>query len=180
MEPRAMQPAYTATQRALHWITALAVITLLAAALAMNSVAPGPLMNRLYVLHWSLGVSVFPLTLWRLAIRFSRPTPPLPDDMPGWQHLAAHANHVALYAILLVNPILGYFTKSAFGGPVEFFWLVDFPPVIAKNEPLFHQLSQVHVIIGFAMIAIIAVHIAAALYHGIVRRDGILTRMATG
>ncbi|WP_018697766.1 cytochrome b [Amorphus coralli] len=177
---RSTTVAYTSTQRALHWITALAVIALLAAGLAMNSVGPGPLMNRLYVVHWSLGVTVFPLVLARLAIRFSRPAPPLPADMPGWQRLAAHANHWVLYAILLVNPVLGYLTKSAFGGPVTYFWIVDLPPAIDKNRALFDQLSSVHIVLGFTMIAAIAAHVGAALYHGVVRRDGILSRMVTG
>lgn len=171
---------YTATQRWIHWLTAVIVIALLAAAIAMNNVAPGPLMNNLYVLHWSLGVTVFPLVLIRLAIRLRRPAPALPEEMPGWQRFAAHATHALLYAILLVNPVLGYLTKSAFGGPVTFFWIVDFPPAIAKNEALFERLSTVHVIIGFVMIAAIAAHVGAALYHGIIRRDGVFSRMTTG
>jgi len=171
---------YTATQRALHWATAAIVIVLLAAAIGMNNVPPGPLMNNLYVLHWSLGVVVFPLVLVRLAIRLRRPSPELPEEMPGWQRFAAHATHALLYTILLVNPVLGYLTKSAFGGPVSFFWVLDLPPAIAKNEALFERLSTVHVIIGFVMIAAIAMHVGAALYHGIIRRDGVFSRMTTG
>ena len=71
-------------------------------------------------------------------------------------------------------------TKSAYGGSVTFFWIVDLPPVIAKNEALFARLSTVHVLIGFTMIAVVAVHIGAALFHGLVRRDGIFSRMTTG
>lgn len=180
MDSHAPPLGYSATHRALHWIMAAAVITLLAAAIAMNNVAPGPWMNRLYVLHWSLGVLVFPLVLIRIVLRFSNPPLPLPDDIPGWQQRLATANHALLYAILLVNPLLGYLTKSAFGGPVTFFWLVDFPPVIAKNQALFERLSTAHVIIGFVMIAAIAMHIGAALYHGLIRRDGVFSRMTTG
>jgi len=171
---------YTVLQRTLHWITALAVILLLTAGIAMNNVPPGPWMNGLYVLHWSLGVLVLPLALLRIGIRLSRPTPGFPADMPGWQRQAANANHALLYAILIVNPVLGYLTKSAYGGAVTVFWLVDLPPVIGKNEALFERLSTVHGLIGFAMIAVVTVHVAAALYHGLVRRDGVFSRMTTG
>ncbi|WP_453969389.1 cytochrome b [Amorphus sp. MBR-141] len=171
---------YTVLQRCLHWITAVAVILLLAAAIAMNNVPPGAWMNGLYVLHWSLGVCVLPLALWRIALRLTRPSPGYPDDMPGWQRFAAEANHALLYAILVVNPLLGYVTKSAYGGSVTFFWIVELPPVIAKNEALFERLSTVHVLVGFTMIAVVALHIGAALFHGLVRRDGIFSRMTTG
>ncbi|MEW5423164.1 cytochrome b [Amorphus sp. 3PC139-8] len=180
MESPTLPPCYSPAHRALHWIMAAAVIVLLAAAIGMNNVAPGPWMNRLYVLHWSLGVLVFPLVLIRIGMRFSNPPLPLPEDIPGWQQRLAVANHALLYAILLVNPLLGYFTKSAFGGPVTFFWLVDLPPAIAKDQALFERLSTAHVIIGFVMIAAIAMHVAAALYHGLIRRDGVFSRMTTG
>lgn len=180
MDARAPVPAYTVLQRALHWVTAVAVILLLVAGIAMNNVPPGPWMNGLYVLHWSLGVLVLPLALLRIAIRLARPSPGFPDDMPGWQRQAANANHALLYAILVINPLLGYLTKSAYGGPVTFFWLIDLPPVIGKDKALFEQLSTVHGLIGFTMIAVIAVHVAAALFHGLVRRDGIFSRMTTG
>ena len=74
---------YTVLQRCLHWITAVAVILLLAAAIAMNNVPPGAWMNGLYVLHWSLGVCVLPLALWRIALRLTRPSPGYPDNMAG-------------------------------------------------------------------------------------------------
>lgn len=180
MDAHVPAASYTLVQRALHWITAVAVILLLAAAIGMNNVPPGPWMNGLYVLHWSLGVLVLPLALLRIAIRLGRPSPGFPADMPAWQRYAAEANHALLYAILVVNPLLGYLTKSAYGGSVTFFWIVDLPPVIGKNEALFERLSTVHGVIGFAMIAIVAAHVGAALYHGVVRRDGIFSRMITG
>lgn len=180
MDAHAPAAAYTVLQRALHWITAVAVILLLTAGIAMNNVPPGPWMNNLYVLHWSLGVLVLPLALLRIAIRLRRPSPGYPADMPAWQRQAAHANHALLYAILVVNPLLGYLTKSAYGGSVTFFWVIDLPPVIGKNEALFERLSTVHGLIGFAMIAVVAVHIAAALHHGLLKRDGIFSRMTTG
>lgn len=180
METDAPPHTYALVQRVLHWAIALCVIALLAAGIAMNNVAPGPLMNGLYVLHWSLGVVVFPLAVLQIIARFTHATPAFPETLPAWQCFAARANYALLYAILLVNPVLGYLTKSAFGGPVTLFWLVDLPPLMAKNEALFERLSSAHGLIGFVMLAAVALHILAALHHGIILRDGVLSQMTFG
>jgi cytochrome b561 len=143
----------------------------------MLRIPEGNLQNLLFNLHRSVGVLLFPLVLIRLIYRWRNPPPPLPDDMAPLQKLAAHANHYALYALLLLNPLLGWWATSAFGAAVNVFWLFDLPPIVAENKPLSETLLAIHATVGITITVLVCTHIGAALYHHLIRRDRILLRM---
>lgn len=168
---------YTAAAMALHWITAVLVLFMVPAGLMMVRLPEGELQNLLFNLHRSIGVLLFPLVLVRLLYRWRHPPPPLPDDLAPVLRLAAHANHYALYALLLVNPLLGWWATSAFGAAVNVFWLFDLPPLVAEDKPLSDTLLMIHRLVGITIAFLVVVHIGAAFYHHVVRRDRILLRM---
>lgn len=175
--PQPRSDRYTSVAIALHWITAVLVLCMIVVGITMVQLPQGDLQNLLFNLHRSTGVLIFPLVLIRLIWRWRNPPPPLPDDMPTLQKLAAHLNHYALYALLLINPLLGWWATSAYGAAVNVFWLFELPPIVEQNRPFSETLLLFHRIVGITIALLVVVHIAAALYHHFIRRDRILLRM---
>ncbi|TWS94272.1 cytochrome b [Reyranella sp. CPCC 100927] len=168
---------YTPVARLLHWTTAVLVLATIPMGFVLLDLPPGRLQNTLFDVHRSIGVLLFVLVAVRLAWRLTHPPPPLPAGVPAWQHLASAAVHHLLYAILLIQPIIGWWGTSAFGAPINVFWLFELPALVGKDEPTAKQILAWHGIIGITLSVAIAIHIGAALFHHFVRRDGVLRRM---
>jgi cytochrome b561 len=94
-----------------------------------------------------------------------------------WQHAVSSTVHWLLYFLLIVQPIVGYWANSAFGATTPFFGLFEIPALVAKNEDLANQLFTLHRWIGIALLLLVALHVAAALQHYFIERDGVLQRM---
>ena len=105
---------------------------------------------------------------------------PLPADIPALQQFAAHATHWTLYALLIVQPVVGLIATSAYPAPLPMFGLFELPHVWPENRPLSERLFALHRWLGIAIAAVAAIHIGAALQHHFVRRDRVLMRMLTG
>jgi cytochrome b561 len=175
--PSAPVQRYTGVARLLHWIVAILVLLTIPAGFMLMRLPPGKLQDTLFDLHRSVGVLLFVLVVIRLAWRLGHPPPPLPGDLPTWQHVLSGIVHRLLYLLLLVQPIVGWWGTSAFGAPIKVFWLFQLPPLVAKDEAAAKIILGWHAGIGIALAAIVATHIGAALYHHFVRRDDVLRRM---
>jgi len=160
-----------------HWLTATIVLTIIPLGIALGNVEPGPMMDFLYTLHESLGIIVWPIVVARLIYRFRNPPPPMAADIPLAMKGCAHLVHWALYAGLLVNPILGWLGVSAFGATIDFLWLVELPSLIAKDEVLSERILGAHKLIGILMALALSAHIGGALFHHFIRKDRTLLRM---
>jgi len=172
--------AYTVTARALHWIVAVLVLIMVPLGIVIANEWGGARQEQLYELHKSIGALLIPIILCRLFYRLTHPPAPLPDDIPAIQQFAAHATHYALYALLLVQPFIGWIATSAYRAPRPFFGLFELPPIWPENRTLSEQLFEVHKLLGLAIAAVAAMHIGAALFHHFVRRDRVLMRMVAG
>ncbi len=169
---------YSLIARSIHWLTALLVLCMVPAGLVMIRIDSGSLQNQLFDFHRSVGVTLMVLTVLRLLYRLTHKPAPLPEDMPVWQVWAARATHVFLYGFLLVNPFVGWVATSAYGAAISVFGLFTMPAIVAKDRALADQLFSVHMALGLLFTAAVLLHIGAALYHGIIRKDGVLSRMA--
>jgi cytochrome b561 len=136
--------------------------------------------DPLYHIHRSFGAVVLTLTVVRLIYRLRHPAPPLPAEMPAWQRSAARFTHWALYALLIAQPIVGWIATSAYRAPTLFFWLFELPPIWPENRPFSEAMFVVHRSLGIFTAALVFVHIAAALYHHFIMKDGVLKRMVSG
>jgi cytochrome b561 len=170
---------YAAPARGIHWITAalVGVIIFLGLWIAYFRPEEEAFKLRLYNVHESLGVTVWVLTLIRLAYRRRHPPPPLAADTPAAIRVAAHATHVSLYVLLLTLPVIGFLATNAWGFPLSVFGALPLPSPVGKDEELAKVLALAHRIGAFAIIALIGGHIAGALYHTFIRKDGLLRRM---
>lgn len=173
-------PGYTATARALHWLTAVLVITMIVVGLVMANMSGGPTQNLLFNLHRSTGAVLIPIILYRLLYRMMHPPPPLPDEIPAIQKLAAEGLHWTLYALLVAQPIIGWMATSAYRAPIVVFGLFELPPIAPENRAFSEQAFAVHRVLGILLALLIIGHVGAALFHHFVRKDHVLTRMLRG
>ena len=129
-------------------------------------------------LHKSIGLTILALMCVRALWRWRHPPPPLPA-MPRWQSRLAHANHIALYAALFVMPLAGYLGSVFSGYPVKYFGmtLLDWG---WKSPAIKSFMSAVHLVTSWVLLCAVAVHLAGALKHWLVDRDGLVARMGLG
>jgi len=167
---------YTRTAIALHWAAALLILAGFALGLWMTDLAISPLKFRVYAYHKWIGITVFLIALARLAWRATHPAPP-PVAMPEWQQRAASTTHVLLYVLMLIAPISGYLYSSATGVQVVYLGVLPLPDLVGKDKALAAALKAVHLSLVFTLAALVAVHVAAAIKHHVVDRDGVLARM---
>jgi len=173
-------PAYTVVARTLHWLTAVLVIIMIPIGIVMANVDLGSGGDALYDIHRSIGAILIPLVLVRLAYRLTNPPPPLPDDIPAIQQLAASLTHWALYALLIIQGFIGWIATSAYRAPIKVFWLFELPPIWPVDQAFSEKMFGVHKLLGIAVALLICMHIGAALFHHFVRKDGVLMRMFGG
>lgn len=170
---------YTLTAQALHWLTALLVFATLPIAWVMVNLPKDAtaLSGALFMIHKSLGLTIWVLVILRLLWRAFHPAPPLERGLARWEVVTAHASHWLLYLFLFGMPISGYLLSAASGHPVSYFGLFTLPG-LAKNETLAHVATLSHVVTGqWALYALILLHVGATTWHVAFRRDGVLNRM---
>lgn len=168
---------YGVVARIFHWGTVLMVLVMIPVGLIMTQDVPRYIQDPLFVLHKGLGVTLLAVVLLRLAWRATHRPPPLPASMPPAMRAAAAMSHAGLYLLLLAMAISGYVRVTAGGFPIEALDALGVPRLLAENKPLGDAASAFHQIAAFLLIALVALHVAAASYHGIVRRDGVFSRM---
>jgi cytochrome b561 len=169
---------YRRPARILHWGVALAVLLMIPAGLIMTTEGlPRSVQDTLFIFHKNLGVLLFPVIVVRLIYRAGHKPPPLPDSVPRWQQRIARLTHAALYVLLFLMPLSGYIRVRAGGFPIEMLDAVSLGAGIAKNEALADAAMRVHYIAAMTLITLVAIHTGAALYHALVLRDGVWSRM---
>lgn len=126
--------------------------------------------------HFVLGLAVLALVWVRLALRMKAPPPRIVPPVHAWQHRLAVTVHLALYAFMVVMPLLGWLLLSAEGKPVPFFG-VELPALVGADAALADSLDTLHETIGTVGYYLIGLHAAAALFHHYFLHDNTLLRM---
>lgn len=171
---------YASLAKWFHWLTVPLLFTALATGLVIRFMKDEAKMP-FYALHESLGLLILMLALARLAFRGISKPPALPAHISESQRKAAGAVHHALYAALVVQPLLGFLTTNAYGFPLQgetaFLGFIDLPKFMEAAPGLAGVLHWMHSLIGWAFPFLLAAHIGGAIYHHAIRRDGTLLRM---
>lgn len=169
---------YTRTAMVLHWLIAAAILGQIAFGWYLQKVPRKTPERTVYVnFHKSTGMLIGVLVLARIAWRLRHPAPPLPASMPAWERRAAHANHVLLYACMIVMPLAGYIASNFSRFGVKFFNAIDLPPWGVEDRAIYGFFNGVHVATSYVLVGLIALHIAAAAKHAIFPQHAILRRM---
>jgi len=181
-------PRYTAVAIALHWILAVLLIGMVFFGWYMEDLREGlfagtvsvDAVQQAYNLHKTTGMLVLILSLLRLGWRLTHKTPGMPEGMKSWEKLAAHATHWAFYGLMIGMPILGWISASASELPSFLFNNPDLPlprlPV-PQSEGLHEVSGSIHGAGGWPILILFGLHVAAALKHQFVDRDGLIARM---
>jgi cytochrome b561 len=178
---RAPPLGYSASAKLMHWFVAAAVIALLVIGPVMKRLVPeGSLRDNLYNFHEALGALVLIVMVVRLVRRMAFGAPAPDAAMPPIEQRASFWAQYALYALLFVITVLGWAGTNAYGDPVSVFGLFDFPAILSKDRPLSERIFVWHLVCGIVIAAIVALHVAGALYHWLVKRDRVLQRMLPG
>ena len=164
---------FTPLQRLFHWLMAACLLAMLFIGVGMVSTVM-PKYLPLVSIHKSLGIAILVLALIRLAVRLRFGAPPLPADLPEPVKLAAHLSHWAFYALMIGMPLIGWAMLSAAAYPVVVFGGVYLPAILPQSDSLHSLLWDAHFYLAFVFFALILLHAAAALFHALVRRDGVI------
>ncbi|MGI8931410.1 MAG: cytochrome b [Sphingomicrobium sp.] len=159
-----------------HWLTVVLVLAQIYVGFRFGDLPRGPARMEMFDWHKTIGVTILIVTLLRLGYRLLNPPPPYPGDMPRWDRFTAVWSHRIFYAALIALPLTGLIAVSgrATSGWVDLKWGLQFPALpIGDGEPF----GEAHEIIVYATIALLVIHLAAAIYHHLIVRDAASGRM---
>ncbi|MDT9000015.1 cytochrome b [Paucibacter sp. APW11] len=163
----------------LHWLLALAIVGAFCMGLYMSDLPLSPTRLKLYNWHKWAGVTILALSalrlLWRLANK-----PPADLPMPAWQARAAHLVHGLLYLSFFAIPLSGWAYSSAAGFPIVWFGVLPLPDFVPVDKALAHQLKELHELLAWGLALLVGAHVAAAVKHQLIDKDGLLQRMLPG
>ena len=163
----------------IHWIIAILVVMQVYIGFTFHEMPRGP--DRTFVFGWhkTWGALILVLSLVRLAVRLMNPPPPYPADEPKWKRFIAVWNHRLFYVLLLALPLTGLIAVSdgAKNGMVPLQLGLSLPAVPGVSEDMGEASGEVHEILVWATLALLGLHIAAALYNQFVDRGPVAGRM---
>lgn len=163
--------------QAFHWLIAALIVVQGAIGLTMVELGMTPTKVKVFALHKSIGLTVLALVLLRLAWRLTQRAP-REVPMPRWQLAAARTSHFLLYVLILALPFSGWLFNSAANFPLEWFGMFHVPSLTHGLDPVLKAFAlRAHVVLFWVLVAVVAVHVFAALWHHFRQRDEVLLRM---
>jgi cytochrome b561 len=182
---RSPRSRYSRVAMLLHWAVAALILANIALGLVMTRI-DGLAQFTLFQLHKSLGITALLLTCFRIGWRLAHPAPPLPAAMSPLQRRAAGAAHGMLYLLMLALPLTGWVIVSAslYNLPTVLFGRVPWPHLamihalpVAVRRTIESDVGTAHMMLGWLLLALVALHVAAALKHQLIDRDNVIARM---
>ena len=175
--PVASLRRYDPVAQTFHWLVVLLLLAQYATKLVLPSILPKSAEGSINAWHLSVGSTILLVVVLRLAWRLTHQPPPPPADLPPALRLLSRANHWAFYPVLILLPLLGWITANAYGVTVHLAGLVPLPALAAPNKAFAEQIGPVHGAVALLLLVLVALHVGGALYHALVKRDGVVQRM---
>jgi cytochrome b561 len=177
MDPQPLH--FSPFSRLLHWLMAVMILGMLFIGIGMAA-SVSQRYELLVSIHKPLGIAILILVIIRFVNRRFNPPPPLPETMPPLMRLAAKASHILLYALMFIQPLVGWGMLSAARYPIVLLGTIRLPPILPHDLALYAWLRPLHTDLAYLLFATFLAHFGAALFHGLIRRDGVLESMASG
>ncbi|MGH7115635.1 MAG: cytochrome b [Stellaceae bacterium] len=169
---------YDRVTRATHWLLAALAVNVVSFGWASEAAARGTsARGGLLLLHRSLGLVILAVVLFRILWRVRHAPPPLPPTVGRAQAALARLTQLGLDAVFIAMPLAGYANAAAAGHAVSLLGLVSIPPLLPLDERLSQLAIAVHLVGQYLVYLLVALHVAGALHHAIIRRDEVLDRM---
>ncbi len=173
-----VQPTtYTGVAKALHWLIVGLVLIQYFTKLASPASFAGVSEAGLNAWHLAVGPTILLLMLVRLGWRLTHRPPPSPADLAPALRLLSRATHWAFYALLIVLPVLGWLSASGYGVPATLLGLVKLPALTGAGKGIGEAWGDLHGSVAWVVLALIGLHVAGAIYHGLAKEDGVFARM---
>ena len=171
------QARYSSVARWLHWIIALLIIWNIVSGIGHEGLSRDA-RAAVMGLHISSGITILFLSVLRLLWRLGHRPPPLPAGMTGWQTALAHGVHWVFYGMMIALPLSGWIMISSAPFPIKWLGLIELPKFAVTREDAISGIAgEGHEILGIVMLALVVLHIAAALWHQFSLRDNLIGRM---
>ncbi len=164
--------------RVLHWLMAILILTMLFIGVGMVS-SETSRYESLVAIHKPLGIAILVLVAIRLIYRLFHPAPKLPADLPLPMRLAAILSMVMLYVLMFALPLVGWAMLSAARYPIVLYGPLQLPWILPHDEAVYATLRQAHTVLAYLLFLTFLAHLGGALFHGLIRRDGVLGSMAS-
>jgi cytochrome b561 len=174
--PRGVQ-IYNPGLRALHWLMAALIFVALPLGVWASLLPRGEQRSEVLLIHKSIGVTVLGLVALRIVWRIITGAPAYAEPLGRLTRAAARAGHLALYALMIAMPVSGYLTSTAGGNAVSWFGLFTLPRVVGKDKFIDEAASWAHLVFAWAIAFVLAAHLGAVVWHAVIKRDSVLTRM---
>jgi cytochrome b561 len=171
---------YTPAAKGLHWLTVLLLTVQFTTAYLLPHIGRNTPPSDVIDLHLSLGVVIMAVMAARLVSRLLSPPVAEAADARPAERLLAKLTHALFYLILLIGPVLGWASASAHRLPVSLFGLIPLPALAAPGAGWANAAGDIHGTAMWVLLGLIGLHVAGALYHHLLRRDGTLLRMLPG
>lgn len=179
---RNSESSWGVVARAFHWGTGLLILGLFAYGLWMTEFPAREDRAYHYAIHASIGISILALMIARVIWRAINPLPLPPQAAERWEVTAGRFTHLGLYVLVFGTLIAGWLLAGSGRATLEYalFGIIPMPNMLGTGSPYHGILEEAHELLGYAMVALVAAHVAAAIWHERVRRDGVLRRMISG
>ena len=169
-------PQFAWSSRILHWLMAVMVLCMLFIGVSM--VASLASYHRLLSIHRPLGVAILVLVVVRFLNRRWKPPPPFLATMSPLERAAATGSERLMYALMFALPLVGWGMLSAARYPIVLCGALHLPPILPQSTSLYTVLRKAHALLAYVFFLTFLGHLSAVLVHTVVRRDGLLLRMA--
>jgi cytochrome b561 len=158
---------YSNTAVALHWITVVLVLLQAYLGFTFALSGPGPARDGIFIWHKTIGIVILLVALARLAYRLKNPPPPFPPELSAWERVAAVWNHRMFYALLIAMPIVGFVAVSGYasGPTTPLLGGIEVPVIPGISKDIGDVAGEVHELAAYLLVALIVLHVAAALKH---------------
>jgi cytochrome b561 len=163
----------------LHWVIAALIAVQLPIGWLMPDIEPGMIPGTAMSVHISIGMTILALIVLRFVWRLLHPVAP-ESGLPGWQRVSSELVHWLLYLTVLATTLTGWCFASANGWTIHLYGIAPLPRLVAEGSPLGHDLGELHEPLTWALLVLVAIHIAAAMIHLFVYRDRVMHRMLPG
>lgn len=172
--------AWNPLARAFHWAMAVLILAQGVAGWIGHEMERSPAKIEVMTAHKSLGITLLLLVLLRLAWRATHRAPPPPPGSGRWEIRAAWLSHLGLYLLMIALPLSGWLSASTSIVPWKLWWVIPWPDIAATDEALHEIAEETHEVLVKVLIALLTVHVAAALRHHFLKRNDVLARMWRG
>ncbi len=167
---------YDVIARLLHWVIALLLIGLISIGWYMMYIEDQPNSGWYFNLHKSFGLTAAILIFFRVIWRFAHKPAPLPSSVPHWQQIISKGIHFLLYFCMIIMPITGFIGASFSKYGIIFFG-VELPHWVNQSHAISEQFFQIHGVVAWILVGLIALHLLAAIKHLVINKDNVFQRM---